>query len=415
MTTTEPRSLDRRVGHDWSAAFSPSANRVSSSVIREMLKVTQSPDVISFAGGLPAPELFPIEAVRQAASTVLDRYGAAALQYSTTEGHLPLRQWIAERAGITPDHVQIMTGSQQGLDLIGKMLIKEGDVVLVEAPTYMGALQSFNPYGPAYTQMVTDKGGIDPDALEVQLAGLRQAGRSAKLLYCVPNFQNPTGRTLSLERRQRLVEVTARFGVVVLEDDPYGSLRFTGGSLPSLYELALRSCGGPEGSHVIYSGSFSKVLAPGLRDAWVQAARPMIGKLVQAKQGADLHTPTFNQMIVSELVDEVMPAQIERVRAVYGARAQTMMAQMKAHFPADVSHTVPEGGMFLWVTLPETIDATDLLRRAVERRVAFVPGAPFFALGGGHNTLRLSFSSANDEQIGRGIEALGLSITEALC
>ena len=401
-------------GLDWDAAFSPSARRMSSSVIREILKVTQSPDVISFAGGLPAPELFPVEAVRQAASTVLDRYGAAALQYSTTEGHLPLRQWLAERAGITPDHVQIMTGSQQGLDLIGKMLIGEGDVVLVEAPTYLGALQSFNPYGPAYTQMATDEGGIDLDALEVQLAGLQQAGRSAKLLYCVPNFQNPTGRTLSLERRRRLVELTARFGVVVLEDDPYGSLRFTGEALPSLYELALGSCGGPDGSHVIYSGSFSKVLVPGLRDAWVQAAGPMIRKLVQAKQGADLHTPTFNQMIVMELVEEVMPAQIERVKALYGARAQTMMAQMKAHFPAGVSHTVPEGGMFLWVTLPENIDTTELLRRAVERRVAFVPGAPFFALGGGHNTLRLSFSSANDGQIGRGIEALGRTITEAL-
>ena len=178
--------------------------------------------------------------------------------------------------------------------------------------------------------------------------------------------------------------------------------------------IALHSCGGPEGSHVIYSGSFSKVLAPGLRDAWVQAATPMISKLVQAKQGADLHTPTFNQMIISELVEEVMPAQIERVRALYGARAQTMMAQMKTHFPAGVSHTVPEGGMFLWVTLPESIDTAALLLRAVDRKVAFVPGAPFFALGGGHNTLRLSFSSANDGQIARGIQALGLTIAEAL-
>ncbi len=407
MTSTDLRPA--AAGLDWDAAFSPSARRLGSSAIREILKITQSPDVISFAGGLPAPELFPVEEVRAAAGAVLDRYGPAALQYSTTEGHPPLRQWIAGRMGISPDNVQIMTGSQQGLDLLGKMLIGEGDVVLVEAPTYLGALQSFAPYGPKYVQMATDEGGIDLDALEAQLKTTR-----AKLLYCVPNFQNPTGRTLSLERRQRLVELTARHGVIVLEDDPYGSLRFVGEAIPSLYELALATCGGPEGSHVIYSGSFSKVLVPGLRDAWVQAAGPIVRKLVQAKQGADLHTPTFNQMIIAELVEDVMPRQIERVRAVYGERAQTMMAAMKADFPAGVTHTVPQGGMFLWVTLPEGIDTTALLPRAVERKVAFVPGAPFFALGGGHNTMRLSFSSAGDEQIRRGIAALGGVISETL-
>ncbi len=419
MTTTEPRPDSQPSGSapaplDWNAAFSPSGQRLGSSAIREILKITQRPEIISFAGGLPAPELFPIEAVRAAANAVLDRYGPAALQYSTTEGHLPLRQWIAAQDGVSPDNVQIMTGSQQGLDLLGKMLIAENDVVLVEAPTYLGALQSFNPYGPRYTEMLTDEGGIDIDALEAQLQALKGAGTPAKLLYCVPNFQNPTGRTLSLERRQRLVELTARHGVIVLEDDPYGSLRFTGEPLPSLYALALRQLGGPENSHVIYSGSFSKVLVPGLRDAWVQAATPMIRKLVQAKQGADLHTPTFNQMIVAELVEEVMPAQIERVKALYGARAQTMTAAMKAHFPAGVTYTAPQGGMFLWVTLPQEIDTAALLPRAVERLVAFVPGAPFFALGGGHNTMRLSFSSATDEQINAGIAALGATIAEAL-
>ena len=417
MTTTEPRPVTS--GLDWGSAFSPSARRLGSSAIREILKITQRPDVISFAGGLPAPELFPLEEIRQAASTVLDRYGPAALQYSTTEGHLPLRQWIADQSGISPgscispDNVQIMTGSQQGLDLIGKMLIGEGDVVLVEAPTYMGALQSFAPYAPRYVEMQTDEGGIDVGALEVQLQQLRQAGTPAKLLYCVPNFQNPTGRTLSLERRRQLVELTARCGVIVLEDDPYGSLRFSGEAIASLYELALEN-GGADRSHVVYSGSFSKVLVPGLRDAWVQAAQPMIRKLVQAKQGADLHTPTYTQMIISELVETVLPTQIERVKALYGARAQTMIAQMKTHFPAGVSHTTPQGGMFLWVTLPEGLDTTAMLPGAVERKVAYVPGAPFYALGGGHNTLRLSFSSANDEQIGRGIQALGGAIREAL-
>ena len=394
---------------DWNAAFSRRARRMTSSAIREILKITQSTDIISFAGGLPAPELFPLSEVRVAANAVLDRYGPAALQYSTTEGHPPLREWIARRAGIGADNVQIMTGSQQSLDLLGKLLIGDGDVVLVEAPTYLGALQSFSPYGPRYVQLPTDEEGIEMDALEELLSRTR-----AKMLYAVPNFQNPTGRTLGLERRQRLLELTARHGVLVLEDDPYGSLRFSGEALPSLYELGLEFWGGPEASHVIYSGSFSKVLVPGLRDAWVQAATPLIRKLVQAKQGADLHTPTFNQMIISELVDTVMPAQIERVRRVYGERAAHMVKEIERHFPAGVSHTTPQGGMFLWVTLPEGMDSAALLERAVERGVAFVPGAPFFATGGGHNTLRLSFSSATPEQIGRGIEALGDAIRRAL-
>jgi 2-aminoadipate transaminase len=415
MTTTEPRPASTAPASlDWNAAFSPSARRLGSSVIREILKITQRPEVISFAGGLPAPELFPIEEVRAASSTVLDRYGSAALQYSTTEGHLPLREWIAGRARISPANVQIMTGSQQGLDLLGKMLIGEGDVVLVEAPTYLGALQSFAPYGPRYVQLVTDEGGIDTGALETQLRRLQQAGTPAKMLYCVPNFQNPTGRTLSLERRQELVQLTAQYGVIVLEDDPYGALRFSGEAILSVYELALEQCGSADASHVIYSGSFSKVLVPGLRDAWVQAAAPMIAKLVQAKQGADLHTPTFNQMIISELVRDVMPRQIERVKALYGQRARTMVAAMKTHFPAGVTHTTPQGGMFMWVTLPESIDTTPLLVKAVERHVAFVPGAPFFALGGGQNTMRLSFSSATDELIERGIAALGGAIRDAL-
>ncbi|GGQ96901.1 aminotransferase-like domain-containing protein [Deinococcus ruber] len=409
MTATDAPSAVSPSSFDWEGAFSPQARRLGSSAIREILKITQRPEIISFAGGLPAPELFPIEAVREAANTVLSTYGAAALQYSTTEGHLPLREWLAARAGIDAANVQIMTGSQQSLDLLGKMLIGEGDVVLVEAPTYLGALQSFNPYGPQYVQMAADEEGIDLDALEEQLKTVK-----AKLLYAVPNFQNPTGRTLSLERRQRLVELTARHGIILIEDDPYGAIRFSGEPLPSLYELSLKMCGGPERSHVIYSGSFSKVLVPGLRDAWVQAALPIIRKLIQAKQGADLHTPTFNQMIISELVETVMPAQIERVKAVYGERAQHMMARMDAQFPAGVQHTTPQGGMFLWVTLPEQIDTVPLLEQAVKRLVAFVPGAPFYALGGGHNTMRLSFSSATLDQIETGIAALAQTIQEAL-
>ncbi|MFK7600707.1 PLP-dependent aminotransferase family protein [Deinococcus sp. SM5_A1] len=394
---------------DFTAMLSDRAQRMNASAIREILKITQQPDVISFAGGLPAPELFPLEEVRRAADTALTRYGPSALQYSTTEGHPPLREWIGNRAGIPAANVQIVTGSQQALDLLGKILISEGDTVLVEAPTYLGALQSFQPYGPHYVQMPTDDGGIDVDALEAILMST-----PAKLLYAVPNFQNPTGRTLSAERRRRLVELTGQYGVLVIEDDPYGQLRFTGEAAPSLYELGLEYAGDVNSSHIIYCSSFSKTLVPGLRDAWVQAAAPIISKLIQAKQGADLHTPTLNQMIVTELLDEVLPRQIEMVRKAYGERAALMLGHIEREFPGSVEFTRPEGGMFLWITLPGQIDSTKMLVRALTRKVAYVPGSPFFALGGGENTLRLSYSNATPEQIERGIKALGETIREAL-
>ncbi|WP_425450916.1 PLP-dependent aminotransferase family protein [Deinococcus irradiatisoli] len=415
MTTTEPLQVSSGPAPAWDDTFwtsrlSGRARSMTASAIREILKITQQPDVISFAGGLPAPELFPMDAVKAAFDSVMTHYGPAALQYSTTEGHPPLREWIARQSGIPARNVQIMTGSQQGLDLLGKVLISEGDVVLVESPTYLGALQSFQPYLPRYVQVPTDNEGIDVDALEAVLKAT-----PAKLLYAVPNFQNPTGRTLSLERRQRLVELTRRHGVTVIEDDPYGKLRFTGSELPSLYQLALEQAGGdPDRVHVIYSSSFSKTLVPGLRDAWVQAATPVIQKLIQAKQGADLHTPTLNQMLVSELLEDTLPRQIEIVKKVYGERAQHMLSQIAEHFPKGADYTTPEGGMFLWVTLPEGLNTVTLLSEAVERKVAYVPGSPFFALGGGENTLRLSYSSAAPEQIERGIKALGETFQAAL-
>ena len=393
---------------DFSSSLSRAARAMTASAIREILKITQRPDIISFAGGLPAPELFPLDEVRAATDAVLTRDGPAALQYSTTEGHLPLREWISSRDEIPVSNVQIVTGSQQGLDLLGKILIDPGDVVLVEAPTYLGALQSFTPYLPTYVQVPTDEDGIDVDALEDLLATTR-----AKLLYAIPNFQNPTGRTLNLERRQRLVELTARHGVLVIEDDPYGQLRFSGEPLPSLYSLGLAMAGGVEANHVIYCSSFSKTLVPGLRDAWVQAARPILTKLIQAKQGADLHTPTLNQLVVTELLP-ILPAQIGKVKTVYGQRAERMMARMDERFPGSVRHTVPTGGMFLWVTLPGGIDTTPLLERAVERGVAYVPGNPFFALGDGENTMRLSYSNATDDQIDQGVAALADTFADAL-
>ncbi len=385
---------------------------MKASTIRELLKITQHPDVISFAGGLPAPELFPLADISAAFERVMAHYGPAAMQYSTTEGHAPLREWIAERHSIAPQNVQIMTGSQQGLDLLGKILINEGDVVLVESPTYLGALQSFQPYLPQYLPMPTDDQGIDVMALDKLLANHK--GKAPKVLYTIPNFQNPTGITLSLERREQLLDLTLRRGILILEDDPYGQLRFTGKGLPSLFELALKRTGDIEKVNVVYCSSFSKVLVPGMRDAWVEAATPIILKLIQAKQGADLHTPTVTQMMVTELLPDVLPRQIETVRRAYGQRAQHMIAQMKQFFPQSAQYTVPEGGMFLWVTLPRTANTAELLPRAVARKVAYVPGTPFFALGGGEHTMRLSYSSATPEQITTGIQALGDTLRDVL-
>lgn len=386
--------------------ISERARRTNASAIREILKVTENPEVISFAGGLPAAELFPIDAVRAATDRVLSVSGAAALQYSTTEGHRPLREWIAARDGIGVDNVQIVTGSQQGLDLLARVLIDEGDVVLVETPSYLGALQAFSTFGPRYLQIPTDDHGIDVDALDAILAE-----HSAKLLYTVPNFQNPTGRTMTLDRRRQLVEVTARHGVVVIEDDPYGEIRFTGESLPSLYSLALDAVeGDADRCHVVYSSSFSKTLAPGLRDGWMQAAAPVIRKVVEAKQAADLHTPTLNQMIITELLEDVLPRQVGRIREVYGERAAHMMAGIERLLPSFVHHTTPEGGMFLWLTLPDHFDTTAMLPEAVARDVAYVPGPPFYALGGGAHTMRLSFCTVDPECIDRGLAALGDTI-----
>jgi 2-aminoadipate transaminase len=388
---------------------SSTARRMTSSAIREILKITQRPEVISFAGGLPAPELFPVEQIRAAADRVLTEHGQRALQYSTTEGHLPLRRWIAERSDIIPEMVQITTGSQQGLDLLGRVLIDPGDVLLVESPTYLGALQAFAPYAPRFVEVATDDDGIIPEALE-ELLG-RVDGR---LLYTVPTFQNPTGRTLSRQRRLALLEITRRHRVTIIEDGPYNELRFRGPEVETLFSLARRTTPVDE-LNVIMLGTFSKVLAPGLRDAWVQGPRHVIDKLVQAKQAADLHTPTLNQMIITELLDDVLPEQIKIIRGVYGLRAEIMIDAVSRDLPAGVTCTDPDGGMFCWVTLPdESIDTEAMLPAAVADDVAYVPGRPFYATGERGNTLRLSYATSTEGQIRTGIAALGRVIAERL-
>lgn len=379
------------------------AEQMTASTIREILKVTQRPDIISFAGGLPAPELFPLVEVRAATGAVLDRYGPAALQYSTTEGHPPLRAWLGDRAGVPAQNVQIVSGSQQGLDLLGRVLLDPGDLVAVENPTYLGALQALRPYGARFVAVPTDDDGISPDGLDALLAE-----QPVRLLYAIPTFQNPTGRTLSRERREALLDVAERHDLLIIEDGPYSDLRFRGQAQPSLFELALARAGGDiESVRVISLGTFSKTLVPGLRDAWVLAPGAVIDKLVQAKQGADLHSPTLNQMIIAELVEEVLPRQIARVREAYGQRCAAMLAALAERSPAGVHWTRPEGGMFLWLTLPEGLDAEKLLISAVEAGVAFVPGASFFAAPGeGANTMRLSYVTVPEDRIRAGVGVL---------
>ena len=379
--------------------LSKRAQALTSSAIREILKVTERPEVISFAGGLPSPATFPVERMRDATDKVLRDAPQAALQYGPTEGYTPLREWVAQRmatlgAPISPGRVLIVTGSQQGLDLLGKTLIDEGSKVLVETPSYLGALQSFSLFQPNFTSMPSDEQGIDTDALTPELLA------GARFMYCLPNFQNPTGRRLPLERRKALVEKAAAAGVPVVEDDPYGELSYTGEHLPSLMSM------NPEQG--IYMGSFSKVLAPGLRLGYVVAPEPLFSKLVQAKQAADLHTPSFSQRIVHEVVkDGFLDTHIPGIRDLYGRQCHYMLDALERHFPAEAQWTRPEGGMFVWVTLPKGIDTTRLLAKAIEHNVAFVPGAPFFANDPQANTLRLSFVTVPADKIEIGMQALG--------
>lgn len=381
------------------------AQALTSSAIREILKVTERPEVISFAGGLPSPATFPIARMREATDKVFAEAPQAALQYGPTEGFTPLREWIAarhSRDGVTirPGQVLITTGSQQGLDLLGKVLIDEGSKVLVETPSYLGALQAFSLFQPQFSAMHSDDEGIVVDALD---DARLQGGR---FMYCLPNFQNPTGRRLPLERRRALIARARAAGVLVVEDDPYGELSY-GEQLPSLLSM--------DPDNVVYMGSFSKVLAPGLRLGYLIAPEALHAKLVQTKQAADLHTPSFSQRIVHEAVQGgFLDRHIPEIRALYGNQCALMLSALQRHFPAEAKWNRPQGGMFIWVTLPEGLDTGDLLRRAIERNVAFVPGAPFFATAPQANTLRLSFVTVSAEKIEQGMERLGALVREEI-
>lgn len=390
--------------------LSQRAQKLTSSAIREILKVTERPEVISFAGGLPSPKGFPIEPMRAAFDRVLRDQGERALQYGPTEGYAPLRAWVAEdmrRVGaeVSPEEVLIVSGSQQALDMLGKLYIDLGSRVLVEAPSYLGALQSFSLCEPKFIAVPTDERGLIPEALTDE----RAAG--ARFIYVLPNFQNPTGLTLDLARRQALVERCAQLDLPIIEDDPYGELRYAGEPLPGLLGL-----GRAVGATVIRLGTFSKVLAPGLRLGYVVAPRDVIAKLVQIKQATDLHTATLTQMAVYETIrNGFLGIHLPKVRELYRQQCAYMLDAMDEHFPTTVRWTHPEGGMFIWVTLPAQFDSEVLLRAAIEQHVAFVPGAPFFAgVEPMRNTLRLSFATASEDRIRTGIAVLGRLISQ-LC
>lgn len=385
--------------------FSERAQQLQSSFIREILKITQRPEIISFAGGLPSPATFPVERMKAAYDKVLSENGKVALQYGPTDGYAPLREWIAnslstEGSTILPEQILMTSGSQQALDLLGKVLVDEGSRVLVETPSYLGALQAFSVYRPEFKSVDTDEHGLVPSSIEPIAQG-------ARMLYSLPNFQNPTGRSLSVERRRELVETCARLGVPLIEDDPYGSLSYRGEPMPKMVAM------NPDG--VIYMGSFSKVLTPGIRLGYVCAPLPLVRRLELAKQAADLHTAQLTQMVVHEVVkDGFLDQHIPTIRKLYGEQCQVMLDAMKEHFPASVTWTEPEGGMFIWVTLPQQIDAMKLLEQSLAARVAFVPGAPFYANDPASNTLRLSFVTVPPERIREGIAILGKLIAGML-
>jgi len=403
----------------WKSRYALRTKDLKTSTIRELLKITQRPEVISFAGGLPAPDVFPVERFQEACHRVLQSHGHQALQYGATEGYEPLREMIARhiaRYGIKAqaENVLITAGSQQALDLIGKLFINPGDRVLVEAPTYLGALQAFSVYGAEYVNVESDRDGLRTDLLEERLRS------GPKFMYVLPNFQNPGGTTLSEGRRHQLVLLADKYGIPIIEDDPYGQLRYEGAHLPPLVVIDRENLRRDEGysiGNVIYLSTFSKTLAPGLRLGWIVAPPDVILKLVHLKQGADLHTSTFTQAVAYEVArDNFLDEHVKRIRKVYRERRDVMLESLQKYFPPEVTWTHPQGGLFLWVTLPEGMDSNKLFPTALHENVAFVPGNCFYARNGfedeGSRHMRLNFSYVQPEQIREGIQHLAAAIRQ---
>jgi len=376
--------------------------QMKASEIREILKLTQVPGIISFAGGLPAPELFPVEAFNQVSSEVIKSHGEIALQYSTTEGYEPLRKIIADRMQkleitASPDDILITSGSQQGLEFSGKIFIDPGDVVICESPSYLGAINAFKSYEAVFKEVETDDYGMNMESLEETL----KANDKTKFIYVIPDFQNPSGRTWSLERRQKLVELANKYDVVIVEDNPYGELRYENDHQPSLKSLDTEG-------RVVFLGTFSKTFAPGLRIGWVCASKEILNKYIMVKQGSDLQTSTISQMCLAKYLEKYpLDAHIDKLIKVYKHRRDLMVVAMEKHFPASAKYESPEGGLFIWVTLEGDVDTKEIMKVAVENLVAFVPGQSFFPNSNTTNTMRLNFSNMTEEKIVEGIERLG--------
>lgn len=387
--------------------FARRTEQMNSSVVRETLKLTAKPDVISFAGGMPAPEVFPVRELQAAMNKVLETSGRVALQYGPTDGYLPLREKIAARhrkAGIscTADDILMISGSQQGLDLAGKLFLDPGDLVVCESPTYTAALSAFRAYECGFLPIDTDDDGMIIEDLERKLA----ANPRAKVIYVIPTFQNPTGRTWSLERRKGLLKVAEKYALPILEDNPYGDLRYEGEPIPPLKAMDTQGL-------VIYMGSFSKTLSPGIRLGWILAAPELLQKFNTAKQGADLQASTIMQMVVNTYLEDYdLDENIRKLNALYHKRRDLMLSLLEQEFPKGSSWTHPQGGLFIWVAVPEQIDTAKIMPQVVARKVAYIPGHSFFADGGVTNTLRLNFSNASEEKIITGMKLMGEVLRE---
>lgn len=391
--------------------FSNLAMNLKASEIRELLKLTTMPEIISFAGGLPAPELFPTEDLKKVDEAVLTKEGQAALQYGTTEGYTPLREQIAGRmkksfmVDCTPENIVITSGSQQGLSLLAQIFLNPGDVVLVESPTYLGAINAFKLCGPEFVEVPTDDKGIIPEELEKILA---KYGDRVRMMYVIPEFQNPTGITWPMERRKAFMDIINHYDFPVLEDDPYGELRFDGDKVPSLKSMDTKG-------NIIFLGSFSKILMPGLRIAWMVADPTIIDKVVKLKQAVDLQSSSFGQRQTSFFIDMYdLDAHVAKIKELYKKRRNLMCDSMKEYFPEGITFTYPEGGLFTWVTLPEGMDAKELMPKVLAKNVAYVPGGPFYPHGGNANHFRLNYSNMPEERIVEGIKRLAEVLKEEL-
>lgn len=390
--------------------FAKRMEALNGSEIRELLKLIEKPEVISFAGGLPAPELFPIEEMKEISRIVLEESGTQALQYSTTEGFQPLREQIARRmnsknkTNVTKDDILITNGSQQGLDFAGRVFLNEGDVVLCESPSYLGAINAFKSYGSKFIEVPTDKDGMIMEELEKIL----EVTENVKMIYVIPDFQNPTGITWTLERRKKFIEIISKYEIPVLEDNPYGELRFEGESLPSLKSMDKKGL-------VIFLGTFSKILCPGYRLGWTCASQNILKKFIFVKQVADLQASSISQIEVSKFIDLYnLDNHVKKINEVYARRRDLMLETMKEEFPEGVEYTYPEGGLFIWVELPKHLDSRIIMKDCLANNVAYVPGWSFFPNGGTENCFRLNYSNMSDDRIVEGIKRIGLVLRKCM-